>query len=42
MFRTLVRLTNLTFSGQDIQAIQGAYDLGILEVPDVEITIEGN
>ncbi|WP_339660082.1 hypothetical protein [Croceibacter atlanticus] len=42
VFRTLVRLTNLTFSGQDIQAIQGTYDLGILEVPDVEITIEGN
>lgn len=42
LFRTRVIITNLTFDGGDIQAIEGTYDLGLYEVDDVEITIEGN
>ena len=41
-FRTRVVLNNLTFDGGDVQAIEGTYNLGLLEVPNIEITVIPN
>ena len=41
-FRTRVIFNNLTFDGGDVQAIEGTYNLGLLSVPNVTITVTPN
>ncbi len=41
-FRTRVVLNNLTFDNGDVQAIEGTYNLGLLEVPNIPITVSPN